>query len=288
MLTIMLVTCLPGADRRNVRAALREVQTSLADVRGGAAGLPLSQRLLNYLNWVNAAERLLRSQISRGDIEQLILTRRYETLLSSFSGLASSTGSTDGVLAGLLSSELDTRLDALDEALTVFTRQLDQWTGSEDFVLPDTTLYIHHPQKLEDLDFAAELDTQPPVRVLVPMVVVDELDGLKQSKDRHVRWRARHTLQIIDDVFSHGVEPAALRKDDPSAPILELFFDQPGHVRLPIVDDEIIDRAAALQPLAVRPITLITFDTGQSTRARAAGLRVRKLREPIGDEPTTT
>jgi len=50
-----------------------------------------------------------------------------------------------------------------------------------------------------------------------------------------------------------------------------------GHVRLPITDDEIIDRVLAVQPLAGRKITLLTYDTGQSTRARNAGLQVRKL-----------
>lgn len=37
--------------------------------------------------------------------------------------------------------------------------------------------------------------------------------------------------------------------------------------------------------LAGRPVTLVTFDTGQSTRARAAGLFVIKLKKPMGDEP---
>lgn len=66
---------------------------------------------------------------------------------------------------------------------------------------------------------------------------------------------------------------------------IELDFDPPGHVRLPITDDEIIDRILAVQPLAGREITLLTYDTGQSTRARNAGLQVRKLYQRE-DEPT--
>ena len=48
------------------------------------------------------------------------------------------------------------------------------------------------------------------------------------------------------------------------AVVLELFFDPPDHVRLPINDDEIIDRTLAVQALADREVTLLTFDTGQS------------------------
>ena len=64
-----------------------------------------------------------------------------------------------------------------------------------------------------------------------------------------------------------------------------MLFDHPGHVRLPINDDEIIDRALSVQPSGGRSVTLLTFDTGQSTRAQHAGLRVHKLTKPIGDEP---
>jgi hypothetical protein len=36
---------------------------------------------------------------------------------------------------------------------------------------------------------------------------------------------------------------------------------------------------------ASREVTLLTFDSGMSTRARHAGLRVEKLTKPIGGEP---
>lgn len=67
--------------------------------------------------------------------------------------------------------------------------------------------------------------------------------------------------------------------------ILDLLFDAPGHVRLPINDDEIIDRALAAQALAGTEVTLLTFDTSQAARARRAGLQVNKLTFPLGEEP---
>ena len=66
---------------------------------------------------------------------------------------------------------------------------------------------------------------------------------------------------------------------------IELVYDPPGHARLPINDDEIIDRALAAQALADRKVTLLTYDTGQAMRARNAGLPVMKLRKEIGEEP---
>lgn len=70
--------------------------------------------------------------------------------------------------------------------------------------------------------------------------------------------------------------------------ILDLLFDPPGHARLPINDDEIIDRALAAQALAGSAVTLLTFDTSQAARARYAGVKVNKLTVPLGDEPPDT
>jgi len=127
------------------------------------------------------------------------------------------------------------------------------------------------------------------------MVVVDELDRLKEIKDRHVRWRAGYTLAVLDRLFAKNTSPARLHAAGalPPAPDgrmrgevhVELLFDPPGHVRLPINDDEIVDRALAVEPLAGRKVTLLTYDTGQSTRARNVGLQVVKLSKEIGDEP---
>jgi predicted ribonuclease YlaK len=121
--------------------------------------------------------------------------------------------------------------------------------------------------------------------VLVPIVIVDELDRLKESKDKSVRWRAGYTLAVLDRVFADGIARARLRPGDVvlgpdgltrSEVTIELVFGPPEHVRLPGNDDEIIDRALAIEALADRKVTLLTYDTGQSTRARNAGLQVVK------------
>lgn len=66
----------------------------------------------------------------------------------------------------------------------------------------------------------------------------------------------------------------------------EILFDPPGHDRLPIEDDEIVDRAVAASALAApNRFTLLTYDTGQATRGRLAGLNVKKLRVEPGDGP---
>lgn len=142
--------------------------------------------------------------------------------------------------------------------------------------------------KLAETNFRALLDTgQRAPYLLVPLVVVDELDGLEKSRNTHERWRAGYTLAVLDRVFANSTAPGRLAFEGVPAPgdglqppgdiTIELLFDPPGHVRLPVNDDEIVDRVMAVQPLTGRDVTLLTYDTGQPMRARNAELRVIKL-----------
>lgn len=156
-------------------------------------------------------------------------------------------------------------------------------------LVPDTSFFIEHDKKLEDINFHDLTErSAPPVRVLIPMIVVDELDGLKRSSSRTVRWRAGYTLAVIDRVIDSPPAPGifALRQAIPprGEVTLQIVFDPPGHQRMAINDDEIVDRALACERF-VDDLTVITYDTGQSQRARAAGLKVKKLPTDLGEEP---
>lgn len=291
----MLVTPMPGVDRENLRNALRDVHTKVQNVRSG--GGSAADRVRGYLDWANEAVRRLRGQISAADVDRLVLTKRYELLLSGTASLGGPGG--EPILNGLLSTELDERAAAFDQACTALDREIQRWSRFAQLVVFDTSVYITHPEKLEELDFGSLLDVRgDDIHILVPIVVVDELDGLKQSKDTFLRWRASYTLGVLDRVLRSPTEVGRLRPEEgsevkaggiePQEVTMELVFDPQGHVRLPINDDEIVDRTLAVQPLAGRPVKLITYDTGQAMRGRAAGLRVIKRSRPLGDEPKKT
>jgi len=292
----MLVTPRPGTNRRNLLAALRDVHTAVFNLRGGGGPGTAQGRLAQYLEWVTTTVQQLGNQIAPADLDQLILTRGYERLLLIAGTMTGTDMATQRVLNGMVSLELHHRVDAFAAAVEDLERQIERWAVLGEFVVPDTSFYIHHPDKLEDVDFRPLLGIwEDPVRVLVPIVIVDELDGLKKSRTSQDRGRARYTLAVIDRLFANPGRAGQLAAEDFSAlgtggiprgaVTMELVFDSPGHIRLPINDDEIIDRALAIQPLAARDVTLLTYDTSQSTRARAAGLRVMKLTQPDNSKP---
>jgi hypothetical protein len=284
----MLVTPRPGINRNDLLASLTEAHTTVFNMRGSGAGTAYD-RLLDYLDWTNHAATVLASQISSKDLDRLVLTRRYELLLSGVGTLAGTEA--QRVVNGLVLQEFKERTDAFDQAIKALRESIGRWDGSQYFLVADSSFYIEHPDKFEEADLAEVLGYYDgSIHLLIPMVVVDELDRLKRSKDRHARWRSRHTLAVLDELFKSGADVARLRDADIEVQRrtgvrrgqvdVEILFDPPGHVRLPINDDEIVDRAAAVQPLTGRHITLLTYDTGQASRGRRAGLKVAKLSQP--------
>ncbi|MEV4058391.1 PIN domain-containing protein [Amycolatopsis sp. NPDC049688] len=294
----VLVTPRPGVDRENLLRALQSARDAAFNLQGGGSGSAFD-RLIAYLNWASDAVSVLHGQVSDLDLDRLVLTKRYEQLLAGVGNLAGT--HTVTVVNLLVSLELKQRVEAFDEAIATLRRHIQRWSQSDLFVVADTGFYINHPVKLEEIDLAEVVDFYSgPIHLLFPMVVVDELDGLKQHKDRHVRWRAGYTLAVLDRLLQDGKEAARLRDADSEIQRttgvrrgevnVEILSDPRGHVRLPIDDDEIVDRAAATQTIACPPtigrkLVLLTYDTGQATRGRRAGLDVRKLSQPLeGDD----
>jgi rRNA-processing protein FCF1 len=254
--------------------------------------MPAYSRLIGYLDWSSNAVRMLHSQISAADIDRLVLTRRHQALLDGFGHLAGS--SQERVVNGLVDLELEQRIADLKGAIDTLLAQMERWNPtSTAFIVADTSFYIQHPSKLEDINFAADFKRVGgrDVRIVFPMVVVDELDNLKQHKDRRIRWRAGYTLAVLDRLLADG-EHAALSHggDGPGsqAVSVEVLYDPPGHVRLPIADDEIVSRTLAFQALVGSRVTLATYDTAMSMRARSTGLSVNKLRTDAGEGPEPT
>jgi hypothetical protein len=283
------VTPLPGISRVQLRDSLHHLWGEATNIRNGTYGSGPKQ-LASYLNWTSGAVKVLKNQVRSADIDRLVLTRGYERLLALVGPAVNQ--ETVSVMNEMLNVELTQRVDDFEAVRDSLNDAISRWSGFSTFIMPDTSVYIEHTDKLADLDFAEVIYGQlfPNTRlvVLVPIVVIDELDRLKESSNKQVRWRATHALGFIDSLFQETSHPGLLRSSDSKEwrgpVVMELVFDPPGHVRLPIDDDEIVDRALAIGSLAGSPVTLITFDTGQSLRARNAGLTVKKLTRPKAEQ----
>ena len=243
------------------------------------------ERQITYVRWAVNTEQRLRSILPSADIDELFSSPRHRDICSMSPG---------GQISNLISAELDALSLTFEEMVKDLEESRSRFSIGPCYVLPDTSFYVEHPTKLEVVDFRPLLALrEEPVRIVIPILVIDELDVLKRSSDKRARWRARYTLAVIDRVLPFPQLSGVLRAADwdqlkhggiPSGEVgLQIVFDPPGHVRLPINDDELVDRAVACQAFA--DLTVITYDTGQATRARLAGLRVVKLDHQLGDPP---
>ncbi|MEJ8639032.1 PIN domain-containing protein [Streptomyces sp. MS2.AVA.5] len=288
----MLITPRPGADRTNIRQVLSGVHTTAMNLQRPYDSA--FEGLLAYLEWATESARMLRSQISDRDLDQLVFTDRYRALLGSCGTLINP--AQERLLNGLVQLEVTERVEAFEAAVAALSAQIGRWSQREAFVVADSSFYIQNDVKLADVDLHEILDVPrwKYVRLLFPIVVVDELDDLKDASKKRARWRAAHTLGRLDEVLSGGTH-GILHEGEHTADgetrgriNVEIVLDPPGHVRLDRPDVEIIDRTVAIQGLAGRDrdVRLLTCDTSQHTRGRAAGLKVTKVAtEDPGEEP---
>jgi hypothetical protein len=65
----------------------------------------------------------------------------------------------------MVSSELSQQVAAFEEAIKALEEQTRRWATVGDFVIPDSSFFIQHLQKLEEVDFAYAnfLDRRRPI-----------------------------------------------------------------------------------------------------------------------------
>lgn len=150
-------------------------------------------------------------------------------------------------------------------------------------VVPDTSALVEGPI-FDTFDWHSldGVDRRELVRVVVPILVVEELDRLKVSARSK---RVRSVLKKLWDL--HGAapaKPAPLPYAKPGPVTIEVRLDEPWHARQPVEDSEIIGRAAEIAIVTGRPVTLASGDTCQLYRAAAAGLNPALMLKPELEE----
>jgi hypothetical protein len=213
-----LIASVPGVSRAHLRAWLHQLWSEAYNIRGGTYGSGFEQ-LARYLNWAASAVRTLANQITAADIDRLILTRGHDRLLTLAAPSPAAGTHTLSVVNELLNVKLSQRAADLEAARVSPDDALRRRSDLALFVMPDTPVDIEHEKKPADLDFAELMAEQrfPESRliVLVPIVIIDELDRLKdRSSNAHVKWRAGHSLGFIYDKLKDSDHPVQIQPPD--------------------------------------------------------------------------
>ncbi|MBD3777678.1 MAG: hypothetical protein IE923_00235 [Micrococcales bacterium] len=258
---------MPGTSGHRLIELLEDAARTLRNVQGAAYD---AVGLFNaYLSWASDQVRMLAPAVSRGALDELVTTRRHWALH------ALDPATKGRSLAGIVNTEIEQQARLIDAARNVLVKELGDYVGVDRILVPDTNVYLHVNARFDELDWRPVLvAAHRQTRVVVPLIVLDELDRAKRRSDKvdadskeSVRTRARATLKALEERL------LPLERAEPLDVVTYgLHVERAGHVRLPDADSEVIDQARALRDLTGLPLAILTGDTGMRVRAAVSGV----------------
>lgn len=240
----------------------------------------------NYLRWAGDQIRMLQGQLTAADLDRLITTPRYWATMADPMSVST--------MVNVIVEELQHRARVLTAAADAVANEAAAWRPLDgrysNFVVVDTNYWMEQKASLSTLDWHQALAEatgsgqpamQEELRIVVPLLVVDELDG--HSHNASKRPKVTGVTQFLYALLADqpGL-PRQVREETPDrgAVTIQLLFDPLSHLRLPNNDDELIERAVVLRDFLGHPhrqVFFLTHDASAAFRAATAGLMARRL-----------
>jgi hypothetical protein len=259
---------------KSLEELVREFDTDLRNVH-----LPSSRD--RYFKLVDQAERALRSVFADGELASALHSERYWHIRRYWDSRPTAYIGTedekqwkerDSQIVSLMEGELRGQLERLQTALAHLKLFMPLVYPSPSLLVLDTNVFVHFDPFREEIDQAkwcevVQMPKGAEFRLIVPVVVLDELDRRAHSGDRNVNRRARAALShldpFVDDLLT--TEPKVIR---PGAcwMTVEILPDAPSHQRQADADTELLDRAEFLFQITGQKVRLVTADRGMRVR----------------------
>ena len=135
-------------------------------------------------------------------------------------------------------------------------------------VVLDTNVLMHYHRP--DRVLWAEVIGCSPVRLVMPICVLDELDNKKYADSDRMSRRADMAVRALREHRAYLVPGSAATFADGTT--CEVFLDEAGHLRKANPDEELLSRALTLQRALGLQVTVVTGDLCMQLRAGAIGL----------------
>ena len=248
-----------GVDLDQAIRTVDELALACGNLRAELVG-PAGDPWGKYVAWEETCERQLRGIFAEpGPIEGLHTQRYWQMWIP---------GTHWGRLIG---PEIDVQVQRLDALASRLRAYLPLRRQPGHLAVVDTNVLLHY-QRIDKVDWGKVVGDRP-VRLVVPHVVLDELDDKRYLGSDKIRDRARSATVPFDELRGQlecqGY--ATLRVGEAT---VEYLVDEEGHARRANPDEEVVDRARFLRQVTARAVTLITADQGMRARAVARGLPV--------------
>lgn len=259
----------PNMNVNTALEVLERVASELRDIVASSGGMDPIQHAGKYLMWAEKAEPNLRHVFASPEVWEAIHTPRFEEIRAIRRDTLRP--------VPLVNLEADAQRDRFmilaDRLKSEF--QAFELPGDCVAVVPDTNIFLHR-QRYDQIDWSKELGG-PPVRLVVPEIVVDELDE-KSYKSSLLSRRANEVLKSLrrTQVRHAAMVPVEVRAKTE----LQFLMDPEGHQRRSNADDEFLARAKHLGNIVGDSrLFVATGDLGMQLRAENRRLKVLSLED---------
>jgi hypothetical protein len=255
----------PGSVDHAIQT-LTTVMYQLYDCRAGSA----TEVLDKWLRWWEIADAQLRSLFTDSNA----VTSLYQTRLEM---------ARNGGDARFAQRETNVWIARFEEmigglqALRVFIAPPGQ------IIVSDTSAFIEG-EYFDQFDWHSfeRVAQNQSARLIIPILVVEELDVKKTDRNSRVSSRARSVLRRLWEL--HRGDPAQPADIPGRAATVEVFLDDAWHIRRPVNDDEIVQRAVAVKEITGQDVLLVSGDYKMLYRATAAGIEAALMPRPADGE----
>jgi len=176
------------------------------------------------------------------------------------------------------------RLERLADELEAGARRLSCAPGQ--IVVPDTNVFLHF-RRFDEIDWTRVLDAAP-LRMVIPIRVVKELDDKKASRRNDLAERARGVLVRLESLVGPTAGAPTTLREHVTVEVL-VGSEAGSDSRAPgtSADSEILDAAEYVAFLTSQPATVVTGDASMRLRAAARSLLVVSMPDELAIRPAT-
>jgi hypothetical protein len=245
--------------------SLNQMSNQLYTTRSGT----VVDRREGWFRWWDIADRQLRSRFADGDLAASLYRTRAEIAAT---GL-------DSRPLDVIDHETDIWISRFEQliaelkGLKVFTARPGQ------IIVPDTSAFIEGVYfdqfGWDSLDGAIPGEL---ARLVIPILLIDELDDKKRDRNLRVSRRARSVLRRQWEL--RGASPAEPAPIPGQAATIEIFLDDPWNIPLPKNDSEIVQQALTIRDITDHDVLLAAGDYGMMDGASAVGLKAALVPRP--------
>jgi hypothetical protein len=255
----MTVRLARGVDPKE---AIRALDSAATDLENKRASTPNAGDLRNvYQQWADIQHSALRQYLGLARADELIQGRFYWYALTMDTA---ETGATGRLYQGMTNEAVRVREIATE--LKTLMAVLTAPEGWHTAVIDTNALVLVKPPW--DVDWA-KLVGATPLRLLLPLRVIEELDKHKYGNEKTITRVARALLPQLEKRLTenHLTKLTVNDRLTIEVPIIPGFRDRTLHA-----DEEILRLCEDIQQFGHQALTLVTDDTSMRIQARARGI----------------